>query len=182
MARVLVHPCLDCPEAVGWSVFAGPLRKHVYLNILKILPPKNENFQIKSSDSFLISAQNIDCRYSLQPPRRGGSYEYLQSMFWAEIRKIIYTPVNPSFTMWKWGLRGSNFYRHVFVMQTNLIVGFVVRWHKQVKQNIKLKQNKNNNKNGRVSEKLLKILEFLSDTYIITIRTFMDRFWCHKVT
>ena len=30
---------------------------------------------------FLISAQNIDCRYSLEPPRRGGSNEYPQSMF-----------------------------------------------------------------------------------------------------
>ena len=31
--------------------------------------------------TFLISAQNIDCGYSLEPPRRGGSNEYLQSMF-----------------------------------------------------------------------------------------------------
>ena len=30
---------------------------------------------------FYISAQNIDCGYSLEPPRRGGSYEYPQSMF-----------------------------------------------------------------------------------------------------
>ena len=30
---------------------------------------------------FLISAQNIDCGDSLEPPRRGGSNEYLQSMF-----------------------------------------------------------------------------------------------------
>ena len=30
---------------------------------------------------FLISAQNIDCGYSLEPPRRGGSNEYSQSMF-----------------------------------------------------------------------------------------------------
>ena len=30
---------------------------------------------------FLISAQNIDCGYSLEPPRRGGSNEYTQSMF-----------------------------------------------------------------------------------------------------
>ena len=37
---------------------------------------------------FLISAQNIDCGYSLELPRRGGSYEYPQSMFWAEIWKI----------------------------------------------------------------------------------------------
>ena len=30
---------------------------------------------------FLISAQNIDCGYSLEPPRRGGSNEDPQSMF-----------------------------------------------------------------------------------------------------
>ena len=29
----------------------------------------------------LISAQNIDCGYSLEPPHRGGSNEYPQSMF-----------------------------------------------------------------------------------------------------
>ena len=34
---------------------------------------------------FLISAQNIDSGYSLEPPRRGGSNEYPQSMFCAEI-------------------------------------------------------------------------------------------------
>ena len=71
-------------------------------------------FQIKNSDIFHISAQNIDCGYSLEPPRRGGSNEYPQSMFlssrggsneypqsmfWAEITKIMYTPVNPSFTI-----------------------------------------------------------------------------------
>ena len=75
------------------------LRKHAYSNMLKILPPKNENFQIKNSDIFHIFYQNIDCWYSLEPPRRGGSNEYPQSMFWAEIRKLMYTPVNPSFTI-----------------------------------------------------------------------------------
>ena len=30
---------------------------------------------------FLISDQNTDCGYSLEPPRRGGSNEYPQSMF-----------------------------------------------------------------------------------------------------
>ena len=53
-----------------------PLRKHAYSNILKLLPPKNEYFQIKNSDIFHISVQNIDCGYSLEPPRRGGSKEY----------------------------------------------------------------------------------------------------------
>ena len=37
---------------------------------------------------FVISAQNIDCGYSLEPPRRGGSNEYPQSVFWIEIWKI----------------------------------------------------------------------------------------------
>ena len=31
--------------------------------------------------TFLISAKNIDCRYSLEPPRRGGSNGYPQSKF-----------------------------------------------------------------------------------------------------
>ena len=30
---------------------------------------------------FLISAQNIDCGYSLEPPHRGGSIEYQQLCF-----------------------------------------------------------------------------------------------------
>ena len=41
----------------------------------------NENFLMKNSDIFHISAQNIDCGYSLELPRRGGSNEYQQSMF-----------------------------------------------------------------------------------------------------
>ena len=73
-------------------------------------------FRKKKSDIFHISAQNIDCGYSLEPPHRGGSNEYPQSMFWAEITKIMYAPVNPSFTIQKWGLRGSKLYRYVFLM------------------------------------------------------------------
>ena len=52
---------------------------------------KNWKFSDKNSDSFHTSAQNIDCMYSLEPPRRGGSNEYPQSIFWAEIKN---TPVN----------------------------------------------------------------------------------------
>ena len=60
---------------------------------------KNENFEMKNSDNFHVSAQNTDCGYSLELPRGGGSNNYPQSMFWSEIRKIMYTPVNPSFTI-----------------------------------------------------------------------------------
>ena len=53
-----------------------PLRKQAYSTILKISQPKNENFQTKILIFFHISAPNIDCGYSLEPPRRGGSNEY----------------------------------------------------------------------------------------------------------
>ena len=36
---------------------------------------------------FLFLLKNIDCGYSLEPPRRGGSNEYPQSMFWADMWK-----------------------------------------------------------------------------------------------
>ena len=65
---------------------------------------KTENFQIKNSDISHISAQNIDCGYSLELPRRGSSNEYPQSMFWAEIRKIIYTPVKTPVLLYKSGV------------------------------------------------------------------------------
>ena len=53
----------------------------------------------KKSDIFHISAQNIDCGYSLEPHYRGGSNEYPQSMVLSRNEKIMYTPVNPSFTI-----------------------------------------------------------------------------------
>ena len=36
---------------------------------------KNDNFQMKNCDIFLIFAQNIDRRYTLEPPHLGGSNE-----------------------------------------------------------------------------------------------------------
>ena len=42
---------------------------------------KIDNFQMKKFDIFLIFDQNIVCGYTLEPPRRGGSNEYPQSMF-----------------------------------------------------------------------------------------------------
>ena len=60
-------------------IFLTPLKPHFY--IVKL------GFTVVSI-IFLISAQNIDCGYALELPRRGGSKEYLQSMFWAEIWKI----------------------------------------------------------------------------------------------
>ena len=92
------------------------LRKHAYSNILKILPPKKENFQIILFDIFHISAQNIDCGYPLEPPRRGGSIEYPQSMFLSRKKKNNVYPFKPQFYCIKVGFKGSKLYRHVFVM------------------------------------------------------------------
>ena len=46
---------------------------------------------------FQISAQNIDCGYSLEPPRRGGSNEYPQSLL-SRYKKNI--PVALSASVW----------------------------------------------------------------------------------
>ena len=88
----------------GDNIFSS--RKHVYSNILKILPPKNENFQIKNSDIFHISAQNIDCGYLLEPPRRGSSNNYPQSMFLRRHKKNNVYPYKPQFYNIKMGFKG----------------------------------------------------------------------------
>ena len=82
------------------------LRKHAYSNILKILPPKNENSQIKIFDIFLISAYNMVCGYSLEPPRRGGSNEYPQSMLLNRNKKNNVYPWKPQFYYIKVGIKG----------------------------------------------------------------------------
>ena len=56
---------------------------------------KNWKFSDKKSDIIHISAQNIDCEYSLEPPRHGGSNEYPQSVFEQNKKNNVY----PSFTI-----------------------------------------------------------------------------------
>ena len=73
---------------------------------MKILPPKNENFQIKNSDIFHVSAQNIDWGYSLEPSRRGSSNEYPQSMFLSRNKKNNAYPCKPQFYYMKVGFKG----------------------------------------------------------------------------
>ena len=99
-----------------------------YIN--KISPPKYENFQMKNSDIFLISAQNIDCRYSLEPPRWGGSNEYPHSMFLSRNKKNNVYPCKPQFYYIKVGFMGSKLYRHVFVMISKAAKGFM--WTRKI--------------------------------------------------
>ena len=58
------------------TIYFLTLRNHAYSNISKILQTKKGKIPDKNSDIFHISAQNIDCGYSLELPRRGGSNEY----------------------------------------------------------------------------------------------------------
>ena len=52
---------------------------------------------------FLFLLKNIDCGYSLELPRRGSS-NYPQSMFWAEIRKML------AFFICKFSIFGVKFF------------------------------------------------------------------------
>ena len=61
----------------------------------------------KKFDSFHISAQNIDCWYSLEPPQRGGSNEYQQSMFLSRNEKNNVYPCKPQFYYIKVGFKGA---------------------------------------------------------------------------
>ena len=63
-------------------------------------------FSDKKSVIFHISAQNIDCGYSLEPPRRGGSNEYPQSMFLSRNNINNVYPCKPQFYYIKMGFKG----------------------------------------------------------------------------
>ena len=74
-------------DTMAYILKVDTSRKHAYI----MLTPLNPTFYIVKLGFtgvyiiFLISAQNIDCGYSLEPPRQGGSKEYPQSMFCVEI-------------------------------------------------------------------------------------------------
>ena len=61
---------------------------------------------------FSIIAQNIDSGYTLEPPRRDGSNEYPQSMFWINNKKNRYTPAY--ILVYKSGVQGGIHYKDMF--------------------------------------------------------------------
>ena len=74
-----------------------------------------KNFTTNYLLFFLFFAQNIDCGYTLEPPRRGGSNEYPQSMF---LNKYIYKkyvyPCKPKIFYIKVGFKGVYITRACF--------------------------------------------------------------------
>ena len=73
------------------------LRKHAHMIYSNFFRAKIDNFQRKFFDIFLIFAQNIDCGYTLEPPRREAVLTSTHNIcFGAKIRKIgipLHTPV-----------------------------------------------------------------------------------------
>ena len=67
---------------------------------------KTENFQMKNSDIFHISAQNMDCEHSIESPRRGRFNECPQSMFLSKNKKNNVYPCKPQFYYTKVRFKG----------------------------------------------------------------------------
>ena len=59
---------------------------------------------MKNSDICHISTQNIDCGYSLEPPRRGSSNEYPQSMILSRNKKKNVYPCKTPVLLYKNGV------------------------------------------------------------------------------
>ena len=88
-------------------------RKHTYI----ILTPFKPHFYIVKLGFtgvyiiFLISAQKhrlwvlVRTASTLEPPRRGGSNEYPQSMFWAEMWKKYQNYYLKTFCFWWWNFQ-----------------------------------------------------------------------------
>ena len=61
---------------------------------------------MKNTDIFHIFVRNIDCGDSLEPPHRGSSNEYPQSMFLSRNMKNNVYPCKPQFYYIKVGFKG----------------------------------------------------------------------------
>ena len=84
----------------------GLITKTRLFKYIESFTTKNWKFSDKNSDIFNISAQNIDSGYSLEPPRRGGSNEYPQSMYLNRNMKNNVYPCKPQFYYIKVGFKG----------------------------------------------------------------------------
>ena len=126
---------MDCSEAkfvtspngayvmiasIQWFQQERPLKPHFY--IVKL------GFTGVYIIIFLFLLKNIDCGYSLEPPGRGGSNGYPQSVFWAEICKISdFLSENFQFWVVKFSIYLN---RRVFVMDEGVLAtpGVSVVW------------------------------------------------------
>ena len=91
-------------------IFPQKLRLDVSVNCLQVCITKtylfkytenfiteNENFQIKILILFKFLLKNIDYGYTLEPPHRGGSNEYPQTVLFSRNKKSNVYPCKPQF-------------------------------------------------------------------------------------
>ena len=97
----IVHRIFEYALCIFLCITKTCLLKHTENFTIKIWKFSNKKFWY-----FHISAQNIDCGYSLEPPRRGGSNEYPQSMFLSRNKKNNVYPCKPQFYYIKVGFKG----------------------------------------------------------------------------
>ena len=97
--RRLIRLCgCICPKMCFLTLWlVTPLQKTRQFKYIENFTATNWKFSDKNSYIFHISAQNIDCGYSLEPPRRGGSNEYPQSMFLSRNKKNNVYPCKHQF-------------------------------------------------------------------------------------
>ena len=89
-----------------WVEPFSDITKSRLLKCIEKFTTKNWKFSDKKYVIFHISAQNIDCGYSLEPSRRGDSNEYPQSMFFSRNKKNNVYPCKPQFYYIKTGFKG----------------------------------------------------------------------------
>ena len=80
------------------------LEKNPICRLLNILPR-------------VLSVKNQAQWYLLEPPRRGGSNGYPQSMFLSRSKKNNVYPCKPQLYYIKVGFKGANIFRRVFMMR-----------------------------------------------------------------
>ena len=90
-----------------YFLFWTSLRKHAYSNnYIENFTSKNWKFSDKNPIFFIFLHKNIGYGYSLEPPQRGGSNEYPQSMFLSRNKKNNVYPCKPQFYYIKVGFKG----------------------------------------------------------------------------
>ena len=70
ICAVWSRPLLSVSRIIGHYTMYEYITKTRLLKYTKTFTTKKWKFSNKNSDVFCISAQNIDCVYSLEPPRR----------------------------------------------------------------------------------------------------------------
>ena len=95
----------DMKINIDFVLFLYHITKTSLFKYTENFTTKNWKFSDTNSD---ISAENIDCRYSLEPPWRGDSYEFSQSMILSRNKKNNVYPCKPQFYYIKVGFKGVN--------------------------------------------------------------------------